>query len=118
MKKLVFLSLTVGIILSCNSSTNSIGVKEPKKLIEKDKMEAILYDLALLQSTNNYNSSLLKKKNIDYNTYIYKKHNIDSLQFIENNKYYASDITSYKEMYERIIKKMEEEKKQTQATKK
>ncbi|MFY8009403.1 MAG: DUF4296 domain-containing protein [Flavobacterium sp.] len=84
------------------------AIEKPKKLIEKDKMVDILYDIALLEAikSQNVNGGISSKKS---NEFLFKKYKIDSLQWEENNKYYASDIEEYKKMYEEVKKRIQEE---------
>ena len=84
------------------------AIEKPKKLIEKDKMVDILYDIALLEAikSQNVNGGISSKK---ANEFLFKKYKIDSLQWEENNKYYASDIEEYKKMYEEVKKRIQEE---------
>lgn len=91
-------------------------VKVPEKLIEEETMVSIFYDLSLLDAIRSNNSILLDENKIDPYTYIYKKYNIDSLQFAQNNIYYANDLKRYKSMYERVEKRLEEEKKLADST--
>ncbi|HQX02606.1 MAG TPA: DUF4296 domain-containing protein [Flavobacterium sp.] len=91
-------------------------VKVPEKLIEEETMVSIFYDLSLLDAIRSNNSILLEENKIDPYTYIYKKYKIDSLQFAQNNIYYAYDLKRYKSMYERVEKRLEEEKKIADST--
>ena len=79
-------------------------------------MVSIFYDLSLLDAIRSNNSILLEENKIDPYTYIYKKYKIDSLQFAQNNIYYAYDLKRYKRMYERVEKRLEEEKKIADST--
>ena len=85
-------------IISCNNN----GIDKPKDLIQKDKMIDILYDISLFESINAQNINGGIKNNL-VTDYIYKKYKIDSIQLVESNKYYASDIEEYKKMFE-IVK--------------
>lgn len=91
-------------IVSCNDNT----IEKPKNLIEKDKMIDILYDLSLLDAikTQYIDGGISSQK---ANEYIYKKYNIDSLQLVQSNKYYASDIIEYKKMFEKVKSKLDED---------
>lgn len=91
------------------------AIEKPKKLIDKDKMVDILYDMALLEAvkSQNINGGLSTKK---ANEFLFKKYQIDSLQWEENNKYYASDIEEYKEMYEAVKKRIQEETQKANTT--
>lgn len=107
MKKILFLLLSVP-FLSCNPNQS---VEKPEKLIEEETMEAILYDLALLQALKGYNPQKLAENNINPKTYIYQKYKIDSLQLVENNRYYSADVENYKKMFDRVIERLDTEKK-------
>lgn len=105
--KRVLLLLMIGIFLAkCNSKP----VEKPENLIEKPVMIDILYDLHLLNAIrsngNNYetNFSLTPEK------YIYKKYKIDSAQFSSSNRYYASDLQEYEEMFELIMERLKKNK--------
>jgi len=91
-------------IVSCNNNT----IEKPKNLIEKDKMIDILYDLSLLDAvkTQFIEGGISNKK---VNDYIYKKYKIDSLQLVQSNKYYASDVEEYKKMFEKVKSKLDKE---------
>lgn len=101
------LGLFLMLFLACKQS----GVKKPAKLIEEEKMVDILYDLSILDAIISTNPAVLEDNGIDMHTYIYKKHKIDSLQFVENNTYYASDFKKYKKMYEAVEKRIDDNKK-------
>lgn len=107
MKKLLFYITTV-ILTACS---NNIEVQKPKKLIEEETMENILYDLALLQALKGYSPKELVKNEVDPKTYIYQKYKIDSLQFVENNRYYSADVQNYMSMFSKVIERLDKEKK-------
>ena len=88
------------------------AIEKPKKLIEKDKMVDILYDIALLEAikSQNVNGGISSKK---ANEFLFQKYKIDSLQWEENNKYYAADIEEYKKMYEEVKQRIQEETQKT-----
>ncbi|WP_309609613.1 DUF4296 domain-containing protein [Flavobacterium sp.] len=102
------LYLLIFTIVACNSKTE---IPKPEKPIEKEVMEKILYDLAVLQALKSYSPEKLSKNSINSKTYIYQKYKIDSLQFAQNSKYYASDIEAYKIMYQKVSDKLVLEKK-------
>lgn len=109
------IAVCISLIILFASCTVKNEIKKPEKLIEKDVMENILYDLALLQALKGYSPQELQKNHVNPKSYIYQKYKIDSIQFVENNKYYSSDIEEYKLMYDRIIKRIETEKKTVDA---
>jgi hypothetical protein len=90
------------------------AVEKPKKLIEKDIMIDILYDIALLEAikTQNISGGISTQKS---NAFLFKKYAIDSLQWEENNKYYAADIEEYKKMFQEVKKRIDLEMQKTGA---
>jgi len=44
-----------------------------------------------------------------------KKYQVDSLQFAQNNQYYAADMVRYKKMFEKVNQLLEAEKKKYEA---
>ena len=108
MKKIILL-LSLLIIGACS---NKNEIPKPTKPIDKEVMENILYDLALLQALKSYSPGKLTENSINSKTYIYQKYKIDSLQFVQNNKYFASDIETYKLMFENVSNRLQKEKNQ------
>lgn len=97
-------------VLTILSSCNKEIAKEPDLLIEKDKMVNIMYDLSLLGSIKIQNPSSLDSFKINSNEYIYKKYKIDSVQFAQNNIYYAADYKEYKKMFEQVKSRLDKDK--------
>lgn len=104
MKKAIFLTLSFLVFFSCKKDL----VEKPQKMIDKATMTNILFDVAILDAFKSNQVSLLEQNNINTTTYIFQKYGIDSLQFVENNKYYAANIKMYKKMYEEIEKRIDE----------
>jgi hypothetical protein len=107
MKKLLFF-VSILTLVSCS---NKVEVEKPEKLIEKETMENILYDLALLQALKGHSPQALAKNEVNPKTYIYQKYKIDSLQFVESNRYYSADVQNYMQMFDKVIKRLDTEKK-------
>lgn len=85
-------------------------VKEPNRLIEREKMVDIMYDLALLEGMKLQNPMKLDSFKNNSNQYIYKKYKIDSVQFAQSNIYYAADYQEYEKMYNQVKSRIEENK--------
>ena len=94
------------ILVSCKNEI----VKKPNRLIEKGEMVNIMYDLSILEAIKAQNPSSLVTYKINPNEYIYKKYKIDSIQFSQNNIYYASDYKRYKLMYEEVKSRLDKKK--------
>lgn len=111
MKNKILVFAVLVLFLSCKNEL----VKTPKRLIEKEKMINIMYDLALLDAIKNQNILSKDSVQINPNQYIYKKYKIDSLQFAQNNVYYSSEYKEYKLMIEKIKSKIDADTKVVEA---
>lgn len=110
MKNFVFIILVVFLSVSCKKEL----VKEPAKLIEKEKMINIIYDLSLLEAIKYQQPLSLDSVESSPTKFILKKYKVDSLQFAQSNMYYAADYDSYKEMFDEINARLDKEKKSTE----
>ncbi len=97
------------LLVSCEKTT----VKKPDNLIKEDIMVDIIYDLSLLEAIKSQKPAVLDSNSVNSKTYIYEKYKIDSLQFAKSDQYYASDIPNYKKMYDKVTKRIEDNKKIT-----
>lgn len=104
MKKLATLFLLFAILISCQKR----AVSKPDNLIDEEVMVDIMYDVSVLEAMKSQKAFVLEANKINPNTYIYKKYKIDSLQFANSDKFYASDIKKYKEIFDKVNKRMEE----------
>lgn len=107
MKKIVSFLAILTLLISCKD----VVVQKPERVIEKDVMLDMMYDLAVLEAIKYQNPASLDTFKINSREYIYKKYKIDSLQFAKSNVYYASDYDDYKLMFERITKRLDANKK-------
>ncbi|WP_158974565.1 DUF4296 domain-containing protein [Cellulophaga sp. L1A9] len=94
----VLVLCVLALMVSCKEEL----IKPPENLIAKDKMSAILYDLALVTAAKNTSVDVLKENKIEAMKYIYAKHDIDSLQFVKSDLYYASQPVIYGEIYKSV----------------
>ena len=107
MKKIILFLALLTLLISCKDEL----VKKPERLIEKDVMLDVMYDLAVLEAIKYQNPVSLDTFKINPRDFIYKKYKIDSLQFAKSNVYYASDYEDYKLMFEQITKRLDASKK-------
>ena len=98
------------IVLAAFVSCKEEGIKKPNHFIEKETMINIMYDLSLFEAIRNQNPSSFEEYKINPKEYICKKYKIDSLQFAQNNAYYASDIKEYKIMFEKTKSRLDNNK--------
>ena len=88
--------LLLSIIMIFASSCQDIKkIEKPDNLIAKEVMVSILTDVYISNASRSINNKLLKEYNIKLDSLIYNKYKIDSLQFIESNAYYSSDLKTY-----------------------
>ncbi|MFA7444343.1 MAG: DUF4296 domain-containing protein [Flavobacteriaceae bacterium] len=83
----------------------------PENLIPEGKMVDIMYEMAIIQAVKSYDYQLLNQKKIEPTRYIYEKFGVDSLQFVQSNKYYASQLERYEKMHDLVIDRLSENKK-------
>jgi len=107
MKNFVWILLVLFLVVSCKKQL----VKEPKRLIEKEKMVDIMYDLSLLEALRYQNPASIDSMDADPTKFVFKKYKVDSLQFSQSNKYYAADYETYKEIFDSINVRIEKQKK-------
>lgn len=98
MKKIIPFFTILLVLFACKKEL----VKEPKNLIERDKMVDIMYDLSLLEAMRMENPILMDSFKDNTNQYIYKKYKIDSLQFAQSNIFYAANFKEYEKMYNQV----------------
>ncbi|MET3027434.1 DUF4296 domain-containing protein [Flavobacterium sp. UW10123] len=103
MKNFIVIILVLFLSISCKKDV----VKQPAKLIEKDKMIDIMYDLSLLEAMRYQKPLSLDSIDNDPTKFVLKKYKVDSLQFAQNNMYYASDYDNYKDMFDQVNKRIE-----------
>lgn len=106
MKNCLLILLVLLLSVSCKKEV----VKQPAKLISKEKMIDIMYDLSLLEAMKYQHTELLDSTDTNPTKFIFKKYKVDSLQFAQNNVYYASDYENYKDMFDEVgerLKKVE-----------
>lgn len=105
----------IGIVLALALGACSNSPEKPEKFIEEDKMISILYDVAVIDAIKSYNLNTTHDYPVNSQLYILKKYQVDSLQFAQNNQYYAADMVRYKKMFEKVNQRLEAEKKKYEA---
>lgn len=99
------MALLLGVLVLLAGCNNTV-VEKPEKLIDEQTMASILYDLSVLEAIKTKNPGMVGSTS----EYIYKKYNIDSVQFTQNNRYYASEIAKYKSIYDDVNARLEADK--------
>ena len=102
-----FFFLLLFALFFVTTSCKEESFPKPNNLIPRDKMENIIYDLAILEAFKLRNSAV---QNYPTPTeYIKLKYKIDSLTFAQSTQYYASDIKEYKKMYDEVKDRLAKE---------
>jgi len=102
------LLLFVLLCISCKNNTLE-KPKKPANLISEKEMINILYDISIISAAKGVNKKLLEENGVNPEEYIYNKHKIDSLQFALSSEYYAYNIKTYEEIFNRVKLKLEED---------
>lgn len=93
------LSLLLCVLMGITSCYKYNRPEKPEPLLTKEKMAHILIDLKIINAVTGLDKRVLDSANVTADGYIYKKYNIDSIQFAQNNAYYAYYVDEYEEIY-------------------
>lgn len=102
-----------GVILVVLLAMVSCGEKimeQPEDLIAKDKMVQILYDFAVINAAKSTNSIVLEDYFESPTSFVLEKYGVDSLQFVQSDRYYASQPLLYEGIYKEVASKLESNK--------
>ena len=87
---------------------------KPKNLLDRETMTNLFYDMHMLESVQGFIPRILNENKIKPKDFLYKKYKIDSLDFVQNNRYYASNVALYKRMFDDANKRIIAEKESIQ----
>ncbi len=76
--------------------------KKPKNIIPKDKMAEVLTEAYLANAARSVDNKSILVSGVKMDSLIYTKFGIDSLQFVQSNDYYAANINSYMEIFQKV----------------
>lgn len=76
--------------------------EKPENLIPKDQMVQILAEAYTGNAARSISNRTLREEGLQIDSLIYNKYRIDSLQFVESNDYYASEINDYIAIMEEV----------------
>ncbi|GIZ15436.1 DUF4296 domain-containing protein [Capnocytophaga catalasegens] len=100
-----WLYIIVLALFSCGQNV----IEKPQKFIPKEKMEQILYDLAILNAAKSVDAHIFDNHFVDVNEILYKTNGIDSLQLVENMIYYASHPNIYSKIIDNVQLRLKKE---------
>lgn len=98
--------LSFVLFLSCGKNI----IEKPKNMLSESQMEALMYDLAILESAKNTDYQLFDSINFDAKKSIYSKYNMDSISLSENMIYYTSLPKKYNEIITNVEKRIKKER--------
>jgi len=114
MRSFLFLVALLMLTVSCKKET----AEKPGDLIPEAKMEAILYELAILNSAKGFSTTKFKEKVPGNESYIFERYGVDSAQFANSSIYYASDPDTYIAIYEKVTERLRIEKETVETARK
>ncbi len=102
MKKISLLLLVISTIICCKKEV----LKPPKKLLEKEVLISIIYDLSLLEGAKS------QSMGVQYSypkatEFVKKKYNVDSTTFADNIQYYSQDAKEFKKIYNAVKEQLD-----------
>ncbi|SNR14054.1 DUF4296 domain-containing protein [Tenacibaculum jejuense] len=103
MKNIILFILCISLCLACTGNTI---YKEPKNLIPRDSMVALLTDMHIAAAAKPV-KNLDQKRDLNYMQLVYDKYKIDSLRFEQSNIYYTSKIDEYDKLLKDIRRNIE-----------
>lgn len=80
--------------------------EKPENLIPKDKMVDILTEAYLANAAQSIRNKAVFGEEIRLDSLVYAKFGIDSLQFARSNAYYATDVNTYVDIFQKIELKL------------
>lgn len=98
MRNVVCALLCLLITVSCVEKL----IKEPEVVIPREKMIAIMKEMAIMNAARTTNIVILKEHGVDPTTHVFDKYDIDSATYVENDTYYASMPVEYVAMFEEV----------------
>ncbi len=98
--------LSLALVLFLSSCQDVKKPERPENLISKEKMVDILTDVYITNAARNINNKLIKKTGVKLDSLVYSKFEIDSLQFVESNAFYCSDLETYRSLLSQVQDRM------------
>jgi len=99
--------LIIIFVLILNSCFDNVDNEKPQDLISEENMVNIIYDMSLINVSKGINKRIIENNGMRPKSYILNKYNIDSIQFVNSNRYYSKDLEKYLMIYEKVLEKLE-----------
>ena len=78
----------------------------PVNLIPEDQMAEVLTEVYLINAARSFDNRTIINQKIKLDSFFFKKFNIDSLQFVESNAYYTSNLNAYNNLFTKVEERM------------
>lgn len=104
MKRLIF-CIPIIILWACQDVKRP---EKPENLIPKDKMVEVLADAYVSEAARSTARINIINNGLSLDSLFYASHNIDSLQFVNSNAYYTSQVDVYLDILDRVQNKLKE----------
>ena len=78
----------------------------PENLIPEDQMAEVLTEVYLINAARSFDNRTIIENKIKLDSFFYRKFNIDSLQFVESNAYYTSNLNAYNRLFTKVEERM------------
>ena len=93
----------------CNCLSNN-SIKKTDNLINQEKMEAILFDLSIINSIRPSSYKNPNYSDMSLDSYIFLKYGVDSLQLVQSESYYSKIPKIYLKIYNNVEKRLKKTK--------
>ncbi|MFT5981906.1 MAG: hypothetical protein ACI9RM_000330 [Ulvibacter sp.] len=78
----------------------------PLNLIPEDQMAEVLTEVYLINAARSFDNRTIMDHKIKLDSFFFRKFNIDSLQFVESNAYYTSNLNAYNKLFKKVEERM------------
>ena len=72
----------------------------------EDQMAEVLTEVYLINAARSFDNRTILEQKIKLDSFFFKKFNIDSLQFVESNAYYTSNLSAYNKLFKKVEERM------------
>lgn len=109
--KYFFFLTSLSFLFACGNASKNPEISK-EEILPKEKMAAVLTDLALMQSSIDMNTvrPAPKDSNLVFN--IYKQHEISRQEYDASINYYSKHVEEFREVYVLVLAKLEAMKKE------
>jgi hypothetical protein len=78
----------------------------PVNLIPEDQMAEVLTEVYLINAARSFDNRTILEQKIKLDSFFFRKFDVDSLQFVESNAYYTSNLNAYNKLFTKVEERM------------